>query len=110
VNLFLLKVALKKLVAELKTTVRDKNNVFSPPLLRIFAKVLRVELLVLFFCGSAHAVLKLFNDNQHERVTVIEHFRIWQINQITLPPIINATGDSVTRLEIMPNKVMQRVP
>jgi len=55
VNLFLLKVALKKLVAELKTTVRDKNNVFSPPLLRIFAKVLRVELLVLFFSGSAHA-------------------------------------------------------
>ena len=28
-------------------------------------------------------VLKLFNDNQHERVTVTEHFRIWQVNQIT---------------------------
>jgi len=55
VNLFLLKVALKKLVDELETTVRDKNNVFSPPLLRIFAKVLRVELLVLFLSGSAHA-------------------------------------------------------
>jgi len=32
-----------------------KNNVFSLPLLRIFAKVLRIELPVLFFSGSAHA-------------------------------------------------------
>jgi len=29
-----------------------KSNVFSPPLLRIFAKVLGVELQVLFFSGS----------------------------------------------------------
>ena len=74
-------------------------------------------------CGSAHAkfenlyvrlspckIWKLFNDNQHERVTVIEHFRIWQVDQISLPLIINATGDSATTLEIMTNKVMQRVP
>ena len=107
-NLFLLKVALKSLLANSRPRYVYKNNVFSPSLLRIFAKVLRIELPVLFFSGSAHCkVRKLFNDNQHERVTVIEHFRIWQVNQITLPLIINATDDSATTLEITRNKVMQ---
>jgi len=43
-------------------------------------------------------------------VTVIEHFRIWQVSQITLSLIINATGDSTTTMEITMNKAMQRVP
>ena len=46
---------LKKLVGELETTVRlQKNNVFSPALFRIFAKILRIDLPVLFFSSSAH--------------------------------------------------------
>ena len=59
---------------------------------------------------SSYKVWKLFNDNQHEHVNVIEHFRIRQVNQITLPLIINATEDSATTLEITTNKVMQGVP
>jgi len=50
---------------------------------------------------------KPFNNNQHERVTVIEHFRIWQVNQISLPLIAD---DSAMTLESMTNKAMQRVP
>jgi len=42
-------------------------------------------------------------------VTVIEHFRIWQVNQISLPSIINAADDSAMTLEITTNKPMQRV-
>jgi len=53
---------------------------------------------------------KTFQQHQPERVTVIEHFWIWQVDKITLPPITNATGDNATRLEIMMNKVMQKVP
>jgi len=53
--------------------------------------------------------MKLLNDNQRKRVTVIEQFRIWQVNQISLPLFINATDDSATTLEIATNKVMQRV-
>jgi len=52
---------------------------------------------------------KTFQHHQHERVTVIEHFRIWQVNQITLPLIINAIDDSATTLEITTNETMQRV-
>jgi len=37
-------------------------------------------------------------------VTVIEHFHVWQVNQISLPLIINATDDSATTLEITTNK------
>jgi len=40
----------------------------------------------------------------------MEHFGIWQVNQIILPLIINTTGDSATTLEITTNKPMQRVP
>ena len=59
---------------------------------------------------SSCKVWKLFNNNQHERVTVIAHFRIWQINQISLPLIINAADDSATTSEITTNKPMQRAP
>jgi len=111
VHLFLLKVALKKLVGELETTVHVQKQHLQPASAQNFCKGFesRIASFVLQRLGPCK-VLKLFNDNQHERVTVIEHFRIWQVNQITLPLIINATGDSVTRLEIMTNKVMQRVP
>jgi len=60
VNLFLLQAALKKLFGKLETTVRVKN-VFSPPLFRIFAKTLRIDLLILFFSGSAHAKFENFS-------------------------------------------------
>ena len=48
--------------------------------------------------------------DQHERVTVIEHFRIWQVSQISLSLIINTADNSATTLEITTNKAMQRVP
>jgi len=38
-----------------EVVLRDKNNVFSPPQLRIFAKVLRIVSPVLFFNGTAYA-------------------------------------------------------
>jgi len=37
-----------------------KNNVFSPPLFRSFAKALRIDLPVLFFSGSAYAKFENF--------------------------------------------------
>jgi len=37
----------------------------------------------------------------------MEHFRIWQVNQISLPLIINTAHDSATTLEITTNKAMQ---
>jgi len=87
-----------------------KNNVFSPPLFRIFAKAVdnRLACFVLQRLSS-YKVWKLFNNNQHERVTVIEHFSIWQVNQISLPLIINAADDSAMTLEITTNKAIQRV-
>ena len=54
-NLFLLRVALKKLVGELETTVRIQKQRLQPPPFRIFAKALRIDLPVLFFRGTAHA-------------------------------------------------------
>jgi len=42
-------------------------------------------------------------------VTVIEHFRIWQVNQISLPLIVNATDDSATTLEVTTNKARSAV-
>jgi len=45
---------------------------------------------------------------QHERVTVIKHFRVWQVSQISLP-LINTAVDSAMTLEITTNKAMQRV-
>jgi len=41
-------------------------------------------------------------------VTVIEHFRIWQFNQISLSLIINAADNSATTLEITTKKPMQK--
>jgi len=102
---------LKKLVGELETTVRVQKQRLQPVSAQNFCKGFesRVASFVLQRLSSCK-VLKLFNENQHERVTVIEHFRIWQVNQISLPLIINATGNSATKIEIMTNKVMQRVP
>jgi len=70
----------KSLLANSRPRSVYKNNVFSPPLLRIFAKVFesRIACFVLQRL-SLCKVWKLFNDNQHERVTVVEHFRIWQV-------------------------------
>jgi len=107
VNLFLLKLELKKLVGELETTVRVQKQRLQPASAENFCKGFESRIASFVFQRlSPWKVLKLFNDNQHERVTVIEHFRIWQV----LPLIINATGDSATRLESMTNMVMQRVP
>ena len=110
-NLFLLKVALKKLVGKLKTTVRVQKQRLQPASAQNFCKGFesRIASFVLQRLSPCK-VLKLFNNNQPERVTVIEHFWIWQVDKITLPPITNATGDNATRLEIMMNKVMQKVP
>jgi len=110
VNLFLLKVALKKLVGELETTVRVQKQRLQPASAQSFCKGFenRIACFVLQRLSPCK-VSKLFNDNQHERVTVIEHFRIWQVNQITLPLIINDTNDSATTLEITTNKAMQKV-
>jgi len=109
VNLFLLRAALKKL-GELETTVRVQKQRLQPAFAQNFCKGFesRIASFVLQRL-SLCKVLKLFNDNQHERVTVIEHFRIWQVNQITFPLIINATDVSATTLEITTNKAMQRV-
>jgi len=101
---------LKKLVGELETTFRVQKQRLPPASAQNFCKgsESRIASFVLQrLCPCK--VLELFNDNQHERVIVIEHFRIWQVNQITLPLIINATDDSATTLEFMTNKVMQRV-
>jgi len=38
-----------------------KNNVFSPPLFRSFAKALRMDLPVLFFSGSAYAKFESYS-------------------------------------------------
>jgi len=110
VNLFLLRAALKKLVGELETTVRVQKQRLHPASAQNFCKGFesRIACFVLQRL-SLCKVLKPFNDNQHERVAVTEHFRIWQVNQISLPLIINATGDSATTLEVMTNKAMQRV-
>jgi len=110
VNLFLLRAALKKLVGELETTVRVRKQRLQPASAQNFCKGFesRIACFVLQWL-SLCKVLKLFNDNQHERVTVIEYFRIWHVNQITLPLIITATDDSATTLEITTNKAMQRV-
>jgi len=99
----------KSLLANSRPRSVYKNNVFGPPLFRIFAKALRIDSPVLFFSGSCK-VWKLFNNNQHERVTVIEHFHICQVNQISLSLIINAADNSATTLEITTKKLMQRVP
>jgi len=110
VNLFFLRAALKKLVGELETTVRVQKQRLQPASVQNFCKGFesRIACFVLQRL-SLCKVLKLFSDNQHECVTVIEHFRIWQVNQITLPLIINATDDSATPLEITTHKAMQRV-
>ena len=110
VNLFLLRAALIKLVGELETAVRVQKQRLQPASAQNFCKDFesRIACFVLQRV-SLCKVLKLFNDNQHERVTDIEHFRIWQVNQTTLPLIINATDDSATTLEITTNKAMQRV-
>jgi len=110
VNLFFLRAALKKLVGELETTVLVQKQRLQPASAQNFCKGFesRITCFVLQRL-SLFKVLKLFNDNQHERVTVIEHFPIWQFDQNTLPRIINATDDSATTLEITTNKAMQRV-
>ena len=111
VNLFLLRAALKKLVGELETTIRIQKQRLQPASALNFCKGFENRLVCLALQRlSPCTVWKLFNNNQHERVTVIEHFRIWQVNQIILPLIINATGDSATAVEITTNKAMQRVP
>ena len=109
-NLFLLRAALIKLVGELETAVRVQKQRLQPASAQNFCKDFesRIACFVLQWV-SLCKVLKLFNDNQHERVTDVEHFRIWQVNQTTLPLIINATDDSATTLEITTNKAMQRV-
>jgi len=98
------------LVCELETTVRVQKQRLQPASAQNFCKGFEniIACFVLQLLSSCK-VLKLFNNKQHERVTVIEHFRIWQVKQITLPLIINATGDSATTLEIATNKAMQRV-
>jgi len=60
VNLILLRVALKKLVGELETTVSVQKRL-QPTLLKMFAKALRIDLSVLFFSGSAHAKFENFS-------------------------------------------------
>jgi len=111
VNLFLLRAALKKLVGELETTIRVQKQRVQPISVYNFCKGFENKLACLALQRlSPCKVWKLFNDNQHERVTVIEHFQIWQVNQISLPLIINATDGSATTLEIMTKKVTQRVP
>jgi len=87
-----------------------KNNVFIPPLFRSFAKAFENGLACFVLQQlSSCKVWKLFNDNQHERVTVIEHCRIWQVSQINSPLIINTAVDSATTLEITTNKEMEGV-
>ena len=61
VNPLLIRVALKKLVVELDITVRLQKQRFQPVLFRIFAKVLRIDLPVLFFSGSANAKFEKFS-------------------------------------------------
>jgi len=61
VNLYPLRVALKKLVGELETTVSVQKQHLQPPLFRIFAKALRIDLSVLFFNGSAYAKFENFS-------------------------------------------------
>jgi len=61
VNLFLLRVTLKKLVGEFETTVRAQKQGLQPPLFRIFAKALRIDLSVWFFSGSAYAKFENFS-------------------------------------------------
>ena len=60
-NRFLLRVTLKKLVGELETTIRVQKQDLQPPLFRIFAKALRIDLSVLFFSGSAYAKFENFS-------------------------------------------------
>ena len=76
-NLFLLRAALKKLVGELETMVRVQKQHLQPASAQNFCKGFesRIACFVLQRL-SLCKVVKLFNDNQHERVTVIEHFRI----------------------------------
>ena len=72
-NLFLLKVALKKLVGELETTVRVQKQRLHPASAQNFCKGFesRIASFVLQQL-SLCKVLKLFNDNQHKRVTDID--------------------------------------
>ena len=51
----------KSLLANSKPRSVYKNNVFSQPLFRIFAKALVIDLLLLFFSGSAHAKFENFS-------------------------------------------------
>jgi len=108
VNPFLLRLALKKFVDELETTVRVQKQRLQTASVKNFCKGFENRFACFVFQRlSPCKVWKLFNDNQHERVTVIEHFRIWQVNQISLPLIINTADDSATTLEITTNKAMQ---
>ena len=96
----LLQAALNKLAGNVETTVRVQKQRLQP-LFIIFAKALRIDLLVLFFSGSAHAKFENFSTTINKNV-------LPSLN--TLPLIINATDDSTTTLEITTNKAMQRVP
>jgi len=108
VNPFLLGVALIKLVDELETTVRVQKQRLQPAAIYNFCKGFENRLVCFVLQRLSPCKLgKLFNDNQHERVTVIEHFRVWQVNQISLPLIINTADDRATTLEITTNKAMQ---
>jgi len=103
---------LKKVVGELESTVRVQKQRLHPASAQKLCKGFESRFACFVFVLQRLRlckVLKLFNDNQHERVTVIGHFRIWQVSQITLPPIINATDDSATTLGITTKKAMQRV-
>ena len=51
----------KSLLANSRPRFVYKNNVFSPPLFRIFAKYLRIDSPDLFFSGSAHAKFENFS-------------------------------------------------
>ena len=77
-NLFLLKVALKKLIGELETTVRVQKQRLQPASAQNFCKGFENSIACFVLQRlSPCKVLKLFNDNHHERVTVIEYFLIW---------------------------------